>query len=398
MSAIIEVPGPGANVRLLRDERGWKQEELARRAGLSRPHIGKIERGERTLTQGVAAALARAFGVSLEVILGSTPVVGAEESLKALNSAIRRFDLPAESTASPEQLKAALAEMAEIRGKADLTQVLLKLPPLVSEVTNHAHRTGTPEAWAMVAEAYSCVYWLAARHRWMTLADLAVTKQKIAAQQADPVTLAVAARDEAGVYLNHGEFEDGLAVVDRAITQVERGDATGFERSYALGTLHLRGLTLAGRLGDKRTADRHIDSAWALAEDFDRDVCRAGGIGGIHFGPQNTAIHVVATCSDLRRHADAIAVMRDLTKDPARRPLRLPATRTSPMYMNTARSKLALGDREGALEDLENAWSIAPQMAKVHPTSQELIRVLTTLHKRSNPRLVRLARKAEIEF
>ncbi|MBC2879625.1 helix-turn-helix transcriptional regulator [Streptomyces sp. TYQ1024] len=382
-------------MRVLRDERSWKQAELARRAGLSRPHIGKIERGERTLTQGVAAALARAFGVSLEVVLGSTPVVGVEDSLKALTSAIRRFDLPMESTASREQLKAALADMSAIRGKADLGQVLLKLPPLVAEVTNHAHKTGTPEAWAMVADAYSCVYWLAARHRWMTLADLAVTKQKIAAQQADPVTLAVAARDEAGVYLNHGEFEEGLAVVDRAITQVERGNANGADRSYALGTLHLRGLTLAGRLGDKRTADRHMERAWALAEDFDRDVNRAGGL---HFGPQNTAVHAVATCSDLRRHADAIAVAQDLTKNPAQRPLRLPATRTSPMYMNTARSKLALGDRDGALEDLEKAWRIAPQMAKVHPTSQELIRVLTTLHKRSNPRLVKLAQRAEIEF
>ncbi|MGK5559367.1 hypothetical protein ACSNOI_48020, partial [Actinomadura kijaniata] len=88
-----------------------------------------------------------------------------------------------------------------------------------------------------------------------------------------------------------------------------------------LGTLHLRGLTLAGRLGDRRTADRHIEEAWNLAEDFGRDVSRAGGL---HFGPQNTAVHVVATCSDLRRYTDAIAVMQDLTKDPARRPLTLP--------------------------------------------------------------------------
>jgi hypothetical protein len=76
----------------------------------------------------------------------------------------------------------------------------------------------------------------------------------------------------------------------------------------------------------------------------------------------------------------------------------LPATRTSPLHMNIARSRLALGDRDGALEDLEKAWALAPQMAKVHPTSQEVLRVLVSAHKRSNPRLARLAKKAHIRF
>ena len=36
---------PGANVRTLREERGWSQEELARRSGFSAFTISKIERG-----------------------------------------------------------------------------------------------------------------------------------------------------------------------------------------------------------------------------------------------------------------------------------------------------------------------------------------------------------------
>jgi hypothetical protein len=64
--------------------------------------------------------------------------------------------------------------------------------------------------------------------------------------------------------------------------------------------------------------------------------------------------------------------------------------------MNLGRSQLALGDRDGALESLEEAWEMAPEMAHVHPTSQELIRVLTSLHKRSNPRLVRLGKRARV--
>ncbi|BBA99042.1 putative transcriptional regulator [Actinacidiphila reveromycinica] len=390
MGSVIAVPGPGANVSRLRKERGWGQARLAAAAGVSTSQLGKIERGERTLTQGVAASLARAMSLSLEEVLGTTPVpLDAAGSVRALNSAVRRFDLPREPEMTEDEIAAALASMGEARNSADLDQVLVDLPRLVAGAQDHAHAMGTPEACALVVEAYSTVYWLAARHRWMTLADLAVTKQKLAAQQSDPVTAALAARDEAGVYLNHGEFDDGLAVVDRAITQAE-GSTTGPGRSYALGILHLRGLTLAGRLQDKRTADQHITRAWAMAEGFTEDVERCG----IQFGPENTAVHVIATSGDLRRHADAISTMEDLVRDGTS----LPATRTSPLHMNTARSRLALGDREGALADLEQAWALAPQMAKVHPTSQEVLRVLTSAHKRSNPRIVKLAKKAHIQF
>ncbi|MFF6955614.1 helix-turn-helix domain-containing protein [Streptomyces sp. NPDC088197] len=390
MGSVIAVPGPGANVSRLRKERGWGQARLAAAAGVSTSQLGKIERGERTLTQGVAAALARAMNLSLEEVLGTTAVpLDAAASVKALNSAVRRFDLPHEPEMSGEEVRAALDAMGRTRSSADLDKVLTDLPALVCGAQNHAHAVGTPEAWAWVVEAYSSVYWLAARHRWMTLADLAVTKQKLAAQQSDPVTAALAARDEAGIYLNHGEFEDGLAVVDRAIVEAE-GNATGRGRTYALGILHLRGLTLAGRLQDKRTADQHIGRAWSVADDFSEDVERCG----IQFGPENTAVHVIATSGDLRRHGDAISTMEDLMRDG----VSLPATRTSPLHMNTARSRLALGDRDGALEDLEMAWVLAPQMAKVHPTSQEVLRVLTSAHKRSNPRLVKLAKRAHIQF
>ncbi|MGW7754633.1 hypothetical protein ACWGK6_24435 [Streptomyces violaceusniger] len=73
-------------------------------------------------------------------------------------------------------------------------------------------------------------------------------------------------------------------------------------------------------------------------------------------------------------------------------------TRVGPLHMNISRSKLALGDRDGALESLEAAWDVAPEMARVHPTSQELMRVLTSLHRRSNPRLTKLAKRAGVPF
>jgi transcriptional regulator with XRE-family HTH domain len=59
----------GAQVRLLRTERGWSQEELALRAGLDRSYVGGIERGERNVSLLGFVDLARALDVEVAGIL-----------------------------------------------------------------------------------------------------------------------------------------------------------------------------------------------------------------------------------------------------------------------------------------------------------------------------------------
>ena len=377
------VPGPGTNVAKVRKEHGLSQVALARRAGVSVSLLSKIEIGDRALTQGVAASLARAMGLTLDELLGRAP----EANLSDLNHAIRRFDIPGEPPAGPERVQREVDELNVLRWNTELVKVLAKLPPLLTRATNHAHATGSPRAWALVTDIYGVVYWLAARYRWMHLAELATMKQHMAAERADPIAAVVAARDDAGTFLNSGDFSGGLAVIDRAIVQAE-STLTGRERAFGLGILHLRGLTLAGRLKDKQTTGRHIQAAWRVTEDFPGDIAEHG----IHFGPENTAMHVISTSSDMEQHRIALETGSDLIRGG----LSLPATRVAPLYMNLGRSQLALGDREGTLDSLEKAWDIAPEMAAVHPTSLELTRVLASLHKRSNPRLTKLAKRAGI--
>ena len=265
--------------------------------------------------------------------------------------------------------------------------MITRLPGLLSRATNYAHIVDTPDAWAMVTDIYSSVYWLAARHRWMDLAELAVIKQGLAAERATPLAGIIAVRDEAGTFLNSGDFEGGLAVVDRAVVHAELS-MEGREKALGLGLLHLRGLTLAGRRRDKKEVERHMAAAWRMVEEFPQDV----DVCGMQFGPENTATHVMATWVDLEHYRRALNVAGDL----GRRTLTLPATRIGPLYMNAARAKLALHDRDGALNSLVDAWEASPQMAKVSSTSQELLRVLISLHKRSNPTLTKLAKQARV--
>lgn len=387
MNGTTKVSGPGANIAVLRKARGMGQARLARKAGISLSLLSKIEIGDRALSQGVAASLADALGCTLDHVLGTARTELANEGkIKELRGVILRFDLPGDPPQQSADLSAEFRDILRLRGDADLSGVLNRLPGLLSAATNRAHSLGRPEAWSMVADVYSTVYWLAARHRWMDLADLAVTKQQLAAERADPLATAIAARDEAGAFLNFGDFAGGLAIVDRAVVAAE-SSLVGRERSFGLGLLHLRGMTLAGRARDRHEAERHREEAWRLAEDFPADV----DDHGIHFGRENTLTHVVATAVDLEDHRDALGAVGNVSA-----PLSLPATRIGPLHMNVARAHLALGDRESALDSLSEAWEAAPQMARVHPHSQEVLRVLTSLHRRSNPRLTRLAKRAGV--
>ena len=59
----------GDNCVRIRKARGWTQEELAERSGLSQQYLSDLERGKRNPTIVTIYELAQAFGVShLELV------------------------------------------------------------------------------------------------------------------------------------------------------------------------------------------------------------------------------------------------------------------------------------------------------------------------------------------
>ncbi|MFJ5143321.1 helix-turn-helix domain-containing protein [Streptomyces sp. NPDC088707] len=384
---------PGTNLALIRKERGLSQVQLARMANISVSLLSKVEVGDRALTPTVAATIGKALGLSMAEVLGRARVEEVDEArLTALRSAIRDYDLPGRAQAEEGAVLDAVGAVRTARDAARVHQVLARLPELLRNSTTYAHAQDTAEAWMLLAEVYSSVYWLAARHRWMDMAELAVTRQRWAVEQrASPLGEAIAARDRAGAYLNGGDADGGLVIVDRAIARAEAA-LSGQERAFAVGVLNLRGMTLAGRLEDKtegaREAERHIASAERAADEW-----FSGGDANRHsmiFGPQNTTTHVLATRLDLGRPQEALAVAENLDTVLDG----LPATRVAPSRLNVARAHLDVGDREAALTNLSAAWEVAPQMARIHPTAREVLRVLSSLHRRSNPELLRLSNLA----
>lgn len=54
----------GKNIRRLREEQGWSQEDYADRAGIHRTYVSDIERGRRNPTITVVEKLAQPFGIA----------------------------------------------------------------------------------------------------------------------------------------------------------------------------------------------------------------------------------------------------------------------------------------------------------------------------------------------
>ena len=59
------------NLKRLRLEKGWSQEELADQAGLHRTYVSGVERAVRNPTITIVAALAKALGVAPGELLAS---------------------------------------------------------------------------------------------------------------------------------------------------------------------------------------------------------------------------------------------------------------------------------------------------------------------------------------
>ncbi|MCX5376165.1 helix-turn-helix domain-containing protein [Streptomyces sp. NBC_00091] len=386
---------PGANLAALRKAHGLSQGRLARKASVSVSLLSKIEVGDRALTPAVAAAVGKALGITMAEVLGRATVARDDEQrLSALRSAIRDYDLPLRQGVEEQRISAALESAGQYRDNVEVTRLLAMLPQLLREATTYAHATNTVESWMALADVYSTVYWLAARHRWMDMAELAVSRQRWATEQkTNPLGEALAARDRAGAYLNFGDVETGLMVVDRAVTAAQ-STLSGTERDIAVGILNLRGMTLAGRLDDKREAareaERHIRSARNASASFASDI----DVHGLTFGPRNTFTHELATRVDLGRPQEAL----NLTDNVDAALAGLPATRIAPTRINLARAQLDVGDRDGALENLSVAWGVAPQLARIHPMGREVFRVLTSLHRRSNAKLLRLSKVSGIQL
>jgi transcriptional regulator with XRE-family HTH domain len=80
----------GDKILALRKDRGWSQQQLAKKIGTSGPIIGRYERGERVPSVEVAKKLGDTFNVTLDFLVDDT---GQAAEIKDKNMLKRLMEL-----------------------------------------------------------------------------------------------------------------------------------------------------------------------------------------------------------------------------------------------------------------------------------------------------------------
>lgn len=80
----------GARLRKLREERGWRLEDLAERTGLSRPYLSRLESGERQPSLTALFSVAQAYGVTFASLFEPEPVAENGVVVRGSESPLQR--------------------------------------------------------------------------------------------------------------------------------------------------------------------------------------------------------------------------------------------------------------------------------------------------------------------
>ncbi|URN17605.1 MULTISPECIES: helix-turn-helix domain-containing protein [Streptomyces] len=383
-------PAAGENIAVLRKARGVGQAELAREMKITVSYLSKIETGIRPATPPVVAAAARALRVTTARINGQpfTDPSKQADLLNDLRGAVRRHTLPREDTPPRDELAKGLASAAKLRAETKYLELLRELPKLLGQATATAlDAGGDTVAWGQISDLYGCAYAVAHRLAQPDLADMIVARQQWAAQRTwNPAAEAAAAWNESGTYQSAGAYHDGLAIVERAISQFEAARPSGPESVVVLGSLHLRGVVLASRHEDENATEAHLRHAKRLAARLPQDHL----VHNLTFGEGNTALYELAARIELGQPDKAVEMATPMVGHP---PAGLKPNRVGRFYIDLARARLAVKDLHGAEDALKRTFRVAPQMAEIHPMSREVLRVLFVMHQRSRPDLLAMAKR-----
>ena len=72
----------GYRLKIVREEKGFKREDVAKKIGTSAAIIGRYERNERTPSIDIAKNIAEALEVSLDYLVGDTTVLLKDKKVK----------------------------------------------------------------------------------------------------------------------------------------------------------------------------------------------------------------------------------------------------------------------------------------------------------------------------
>ena len=376
----------GQRLRMIRRRRGQGLTVAAGLAGISKPYLSMLERGERGFNRrGLIEDLAEALSCSVADLIGR-PYVGTDRgtaavlaTVPAISSAINDCtldDVPDMPARPVEQLVAAAAQANAYLDAASFSLAGQDLGALLSELHVHVV-TGDSDTRrvALAALAEACLVGASiARH--LGHGDLAVRT----AQRGNDAARRLNDSTRVGLLTMHhslglhwiGARHRVTTVLDEALAEIRPDpSATDTGPAQATGMMHLTAAMHHARQGRGGQANDHLSNAEELAR-------RTGERNALlqHFGPVNVTTWGVNVAVELG--GGPVVAERVEPHVPRLLDTFGSAVRGGALHFDLARAYAqAEGARDAeAIRHLDAADRLAPQYVRPDPMARELVLTL----------------------
>lgn len=218
-----------------------------------------------------------------------------------------------------------------------------------------------------MAEVYQAVAAMMAKLGETATAWVAADRSTFAAMQANDAALAGAGRFRLGhAFLSAGRPDQAERAVVDAADALEPAATDGDSDATALwGALNLVKAIAAARRGDR-------DAALSAIANADEAVLRLGAgyedcRYDTEFGARNVALHAVSVAVELGNAAEALRRSSDVDTSG------LSAERSARLLVDVARAHAQRRNRGAAVDALEQAERLAPEMVRCHWLARETV-------------------------
>ncbi|MBB4764095.1 helix-turn-helix domain-containing protein [Amorphoplanes digitatis] len=368
----------GQRIRRYRRSRGLSLDQAAGLAGISKPYLSRLERGERSLN---SRALLNRISSALQVPvpdLTDQPYVPRGRAAADLRPGVTETRLALLDPSGPPRSEAEIASGVDgldlLMNSSDPVGQARVVPDLLRWTQQSALMLGTPAAYQrVVVAAYAAVFMMRNLGEY-DLAWMAAERMRAAAEHTvDPATLGFAAYAQAHALVGAGALRRARAA---AYAMAQAMPVTDREGLAARGSCLLVAASTSAKLGDIDGARELVAEAGRLAERLDGPTLIARHTS---FATWNVIMHRVAIEVEGGDPAAAVDAAYPLCQRPV--PNR---ERMSYLWVDVGRAFEQLDRRPEAIEAFRRAERAAPLRVRLSPVVSRCVsELLDKSHRRA---------------
>ncbi|RSM64911.1 hypothetical protein DMB66_18200 [Actinoplanes sp. ATCC 53533] len=361
--------GIGTRIRRYRRYRGMSLDQAAGLAGISKPYLSRLERGERSAdSRSLLNRISSALQVPVPDLTGQ-PYAVRGRALADTRAGVNETRLalldPSGPLRSEQEIAAVVDGLDLLMNSCDLARQARVIPDLLRWTQQSALTLGTTAAYERAVIASYAAMFLMRNLGEFDLAWMAAEQMRAAAEKiGNPATLGFVAYAQAHALAAAGALRRAQAVALAA----QAMHAAGAEGLAARGSCLLVAASTSATLGDVDDARTMVADAERLAERLDEPALIARHAS---FATWNVTMHRVSIEVEGGNPAAALDAARPLTEKPVRHHERM-----SYLWVDVGRAFKQLDRRPEAIEAFRRAERSAPLRVRLSPVVRNNVREL----------------------